>query len=1063
MRAARAWVGLGWALMAGATQAADVAPLVLDDFKNPALWTATASDQVQARIKPAGTEPGKGGFCLAYDFAGVSGYAVARRAIAFEVPAHYELALRVRGSGGPNDVQLKLVDASGDNVWWVRKPNQVLPAAFTDWRVKQRDVVFAWGPTHDKTLHRVAAVELAVSAGQAGGRGEACLEKLQLVPRTAPPATWPQPLATANKSLPDAGPELAVDGQTDTAWQSPPGAAVWQVDLGAAREFSGLVLRWATPRRPTDYDLEASDDGQRWTQLRHVRDGEGGADFLYLPDAEARHLRLRIPRSAGKGAALQELQLIEPGRWKRRDDMLAAAAAQAPRGQFPRAYLNEQNYWALVGVDGGGARSGLLSEDGAVEAGLGGFSVEPTLRVAGEGVLNWANVATRHSLREGYLPLPSVFWQHPLADLRVEAAADGPAKAPRLLVRYTVTAPAGQPLKGQLVLGLRPWQVNPPQQFLNTPGGGVEVSDLAWKEGVLHVNGRPALQAWPAPSQVELRPGDSGLALGEASDRTAPVRDRQAQASGALSFALNLRPGASQTVVVELPLAPANSAADTALKPLDGTQAAARFEAVAQGWRDRLNRVQLSLPSSANHLNDRIRSALAQILMSRDGPALQPGTRSYQRSWIRDGAMMVEGLLRLGEVQASAEFVRWYGEHLFANGKVPCCVDQRGADPVAENDSHGQFIHAVALMWQATGDQALLAKQWPRVLAATRYMEALRQSERSDANRQPGREALWGTMPASISHEGYSDKPMHSYWDNFWALRGYKDAVWLAQAAQQADEARQIAAWRDEFQAELVKSIAAAMKQHGKPYIPGAAELGDFDATSTTVALSPAQADDVLPPEWLTATFERYWQEAQARREGLRAWKDYTPYELRTVGALLRLGQPERAWAMLDFFFKDQRPQGWNQWAEVVMRDPREVHFLGDMPHAWVSSDFLRSALDLLAFERERDQSLVLGAGLKAEWLRSASGVGVKGLVTSLGVLDWSITPDHDGWQLDIGTAVRAPAGGFRLVWPTGLALPDATLPDGRPLAWQGRELNLPGDVRQLQLRAAAAGVPPAQ
>jgi len=1041
---------LGAAVVAGSATAADVPPQVLDDFKNPALWTATASDQVQARIKPAGAG---GGLCLAYDFAGVSGYAVARRALAFEVPAHYELALRVRGSGGPNDVQLKFVDASGDNVWWVHKPNQVLPATFTDWRVKQRDVAFAWGPTTDKTLRHVAAVELAVSAGKAGGKGEACLEKLNLLPRSAPPATWPQPVATSNKSMPDAGPELAVDGKADSAWRSPPGAALWQVDLGAAREFSGLVLRWDTPRRPTDYDVEASDNGKRWTQLRHVRDGEGAADWLYLPDAEARHLRLRIPRSAGKGVALQELQFIAPGAWKTRDDMRKAAAAEASRGLYPRTYLGEQNYWTLVGVDGGSARSGLMSEDGAVEAGLGGFSIEPTLRVAGESVLNWANVAQRHSLREGYLPMPSVFWQHALADLRVEAAADGPAKSPRLLVRYTVTAPPGQPLKGQLVLGLRPWQVNPPQQFLNTPGGAVDVRELAWKDGLLSVNGRAALQTLPAPSQVELRSGDSGLAQGEANDRSTALRDRQALASGALSFALDLAPGASQTVVIELPLA---GDALTAATQLDTAKASARFDAVASLWRERLNRVQFTLPSSAKHVNDKVRSALAQILMSRDGPALQPGTRSYQRSWIRDGAMMVEGLLRLGEVQASADFVNWYGEHLFANGKVPCCVDARGADPVAENDSHGQFIHAVALMWQTTGDKALLAKQWPRVLAATRYMEQLRQSERTDANRQPGREALWGTMPASISHEGYSEKPMHSYWDNFWALRGYKDAALLAQAADKADDAKQIATWRDEFQAELVLSIAAAMRQHGKTFIPGAAELGDFDATSTTVALSPAQADDVLPPAWLTATFERYWQEATARRDGQREWKDYTPYELRTVGALLRLGQPERAWAMLDFFFKDQRPEGWNQWAEVVMRNPREVHFLGDMPHAWVSSDFMRSALDLFAYERERDKTLVLGAGLKPEWLRSASGVGVKGLLTSAGQLAWSLTPRTDGWQLEIGSSVSAPTGGFRLVWPAGLPLPDVALPDGRELAWQDRELKVPGDVRQVQLRAPA-------
>jgi len=28
--------------------------------------------------------------------------------------------------------------------------------------------------------------------------------------------------------------------------------------------------------------------------------------------------------------------------------------------------------------------------------------------------------------------------------------------------------------------------------------------------------------------------------------------------------------------------------------------------------------------------------------------------------------------------------------------------------------------------------------------------------------------------------EGYSAKPMHSYWDDFFALRGFKDAAFIA-------------------------------------------------------------------------------------------------------------------------------------------------------------------------------------------------------------------------------------------------------------------------------------------
>src|SRR3546814_18719414 len=83
-------------------------------------------------------------------------------------------------------------------------------------------------------------------------------------------------------------------------------------------------------------------------------------------------------------------------------------------------------------------------------------------------------------------------------------------------------------------------------------------------------------------------------------------------------------------------------------------------------------------------------------------------------------------------------------------------------------------------------------------------------------------------MPASISHECYSAKPMHSYWDDFWALRGYKDAVEVAKVLGKDDEARRMAASRDQFRKDLYASIRVATPAHGIDFIPGAAELGVF-------------------------------------------------------------------------------------------------------------------------------------------------------------------------------------------------------------------------------------------
>jgi hypothetical protein len=366
-------------------------------------------------------------------------------------------------------------------------------------------------------------------------------------------------------------------------------------------------------------------------------------------------------------------------------------------------------------------------------------------------------------------------------------------------------------------------------------------------------------------------------------------------------------------------------------------------------------------------------------------------------------------------------------------------VDVRGADPVAENDSHGEFIYAVAELWRHTGDKAWLAQRWPQVEAALHYMEGLRQSTRIAANREGAQASWFGLMPPSISHEGYSDKPAYSYWDDFWALRGYKDAATLA-AALGRPEAARFAAWRDEFQRELVASIRAAAAWHRLTVIPGAADRGDYDATSTTIALNPVEAQGVLPAELLQGTFERYWSESVARRDGRREWKDYTPYELRNVGAFVRLGQRERAHAMLDFFFADQRPRGWLQWAEVVYREPRHAGFVGDMPHAWVSSDYLRSALDLFGYEREADDALVVAAGLPPGWLDE--GVAIDGLATRHGALALRSRRDGATLRIEVGGRITVPPGGVVLPWPGDGALPAARI-DGQPAVWNGRELRL--------------------
>jgi hypothetical protein len=1043
-----ALVTLGLALVAwvspGVAYPADPSSLqVLDAFDDIGPWKAVASDGVQASVHPAEGVGGRRGLRLDFDLAGTAGYALARRTLPLDLPRHYEIMFYVRADAPANNFQVKLVDASGDNVWWVNRPDFQFPREWQLVRIKKRHIEFAWGPITDRTLRRVDSIEFAVAAGHGGGRGSVYVSQLALRELPDEAAAVLPPVLRASSALPGAEAALVLDGSMATAWKSDPAAGPAQtltIDFRRAREFGGLTMRWLPHAYAGRYDVQFSDDGVRWQTVRRVVGGRGGPDAVWLPEAETRFLRLAL-HDGPKGAyGLAELEIKELAFGASANAFFQASARDWPRGTYPRGISGEQTAWTLVGLDGGD-ESGLLSADGALEVARGGFSIEPFV-VAGSRVVSWADVEPRQFLVEDYLPIPGVMWRQAQWELRVSAFASGSRGQSRLVGRYEIRNLTAHRVPLHLVLAVRPFQVNPPSQFLSTVGGASAIGHIKWDGTALSVNGDRTVFPLLAPDRVGTFPFDAGPlpTLLRAPDWAGPieVRDEFGYASAALSYQLTLAPYASATVGVVVPLSGPPVRPD-----LEGEAPATwlnREEAtVSAAWRERLQRVSIDVPAPGQPLIAALRTALAHILMSRDGPVLRPGTRSYARSWIRDGAMIAESLLRVGHADVAADYLRWYARYQFANGKVPCCVDERGADPVPEHDSPGQLIFLAAEIYRYTNDRRLLEEMWPHVEAAARYLEMLRQSERTDANLTPATRSFYGLLPASISHEGYSAKPMHSYWDDFWALKGYAGAIAAATALGYRDAASRLQTQRDEFRLDLTASLRHAIATHGIGYLPGAAELGDFDPTSSTIAIAPAGELHHLPADLVRATFERYWREFVDRRDGRKAWEDYTPYEIRTIGTFVRLGWRDRAHELLAFFLAGRRPVAWNQWPEVVGRDPQQPRFVGDLPHGWVASDFIRAALDLFAYEREGDQALVLAAGVPPDWLEG-SGVTLKNLRTPYGLLGYSLKKQGRSVVLDVPGGPRVPPGGFVLVWP-GERPPSAAQINGRAMAWQGTEL----------------------
>ncbi len=1017
------------------------APRLVDGFESARAWSAHPADGVRATVHPDRGRTGRG-LRLDFDFQGGGGYAIARRALSLDLPSNYAWSFWIRGQAPANTLEFKLVDRTGENVWWYTERDRTFGGEWQRVTVRRRQISFAWGPLGGGELRQVAALELVITAGQGGGKGSIWFDDLALTPLPdVGPSTGP-PVARATAALPGSPAAYAVDDDSGTAWRTPANRpADLTVDFGRAREFGGLTLSWLEGHGARDYTVALSQTGRSWEVIRRVQGGNGGRDDLFLPNQEGRYLRLSLLAPEGTGGfALREIRVQPVDVGASLNAFWTVVAQAAPPGTYPRSFGGRRAWWTVVGLDSA-MEEALLNEDGAIEAGKGLFSVEPFLADSGR-FYSWADVRRSASLARGALPLPSVSWSLPGLELSVTAFAIGPTASSSVVARYRVRNTSAVVRTPTLYLAVRPFQVNPPWQFLNTPGGAATIASLEWTGQALLVNRERAVTPFTQPARVAATTFDGGeivthLRTGRLPPATA-AHDGFGAASGVLAWSFRLAPGDSATAAIEIPLTPTHRT-NLAPAPLDQLDQA-EAETIG-GWEERLGRVTIALPSAGDHLARTIRSTLAWIMINRDGAAIQPGSRSYERSWIRDGSLTSAALLRFGHPEMVRDFIYWYARYLYPDGKVPCCVDRRGADPVPEHDSHGEFIYLVMEYWRHTADTTLLAAMWPRVLRATGYLDSLRQTHRTAEYRDSARRVFYGLLPPSISHEGYSAKPMHSYWDDFFALRGLKDAATMAAVLHHADEAARLGAMRDEFRRDLLASLDRVRAERRIEYLPGAADLGDFDATSTTIALTPVGEQAHLPDDALRRTFERYWRQVSERWTGDTTWEAYTPYELRSVGALLRLFGRERAVPLLNRFLDDQEPPAWNQWPEVVWRDRHAPRFIGDSPHTWAGSDFLRSAADLFAYEEESDSSLVIGAGIDGAWLEPP-GVAVARLSTWWGPLSYTMRRDGSRVRMRLEAGLRVPPGGLRVAGPAG-DLPQRVTVNGNPTTLDQGSLRL--------------------
>jgi len=979
-------------------------------FEDAESWQVFASGQVEGRLMQITGKDGKSGLRLDYDFHDGGGFVVIRRVSCFTLPQTFEIGFQLRGEGLLNNFEFKVADPGGANVWRYSRPDFAFSETWCDCRFHERELPFAWGPAGGGAPTQVESVEFVIAAGS-GGRGV-----LELAAPNFEDQTLCQAKAfNASSQQAGFGPESVFGVASSNGWRAvyDDASPWWSVDFGRAVRFGGLVIDWPELLPPRAYMVEISSDGKSWTGIYRAESALGARSYIPAPGAESRYLRINFGNA--RCAALSSVSLRSDAFSSTPNEFIHGVAADSPRGWFPRYWHREQSYWTPVGSPEGRRRA-LINEEGMVESDEAGFSFEPFI-LTKEGVVTWADVTCAIALPKGGAPMPSIIWNARGIRLEILPWVDGREDDLTLHVTYRLKC-RKTATDARLVVTVRPFQVNPPWQAFRNLGGRSPIHRIICGTDRIQIEDCEVTLA-PSPACIGAAKFEEGGVISFLAAGEFPPGQQINDDSGLASAAMVWDCPAGQSsleVTVSFPYYSQNRAITNK----------SRAVALAR-WRGTLGKVAWRVPDCAREAFDCFRTAAGHILINRDGPAIQPGPRRYTRSWVRDCVIMGAALAKAGLPKALREFLIWYAKFQRGDGFVPCVVDRDGVDWLVEHDSHGQFIWGVREVFRNGGGRGFVKKMMPHVRKAADFLIALRAQRKTEVYMSSEHTACLGLLPESASHEGYLAHPVHSYWDDFWGIRGLEAAADLAAVIRLSDDSGRWESAAADFQGDLLRSLEKVITDQHLAYIPGSVEWADFDPTATSNAIAMLDFADVLPAGPLHSMLDTYLEGFRRKHCGEMPWNNYTAYEIRIIGAFTRLGRRAEANELLNFFLSERRPLKWNQWPEITWHNPRSPGHLGDVPHTWIAAEYLLALASMVASEREASASLVLASGMPWEWIVAEGGFAVQNLPTRYGALDFKISAHGtDSIDLEIGGFITLPLGGLFVTPP---------LPDGKRIA----------------------------
>lgn len=458
---------------------------------------------------------------------------------------------------------------------------------------------------------------------------------------------------------------------------------------------------------------------------------------------------------------------------------------------------------------------------------------------------------------------------------------------------------------------------------------------------------------------------------------TSEVTDESTWASGALEYCLTLPPNSAQYYDFVFHVHAGHWMLDW-LQPPTVTDYAAAEADFLHHYRAQMP-MRLDLPDQ--RFTDCLAAVLNQLYSFTVGNAPRISPITYPLWWMRDCAYVVVALDRAGL-------------HDFARR---ACLDAVRTDAMTgfggEADVPGEIIWMLTEHYRQTRDVEFLRTVWPFLKSKADLLVRARHT----------------TIPIRVSHEfighewglspvtdlfcapasgglivGRMDHHFPTYWVNAFAYLGLKHVAECAtvlglDGATYATEAA-------ELQTALHRHMADPQSGFG------------MNERDLVAALWPCEWSNA-ENEALREVYDNWWDTTRCPDGTYSPERLWTYFPVGEAHNYLLLGQRERTWQTIEWYFANQSAPGTYGWSEGN-RDENSALLLWQRtrgwdrmrwvtPTGWTLSEMFLLLRDCLL--REQGDELILGEGVPASWMDKP--FGVENLPTHFGKVSFRYDP----------------------------------------------------------------------